>query len=94
MAPKAPDGNENVGRNSIWTNNKRLFADCYTFWLPFCVCCISFYYERLLASGNHVLPAQFSLEMGNFSFCRQLKMTKKFYKLSITLEGWGGGGNF
>ena len=46
IAPKAPYGNGNVRCHSIWTYNYRLFDDCYTFWLSFCVCCLSFYHYQ------------------------------------------------
>ena len=50
MAPKAPDGNGNERRHSKWTNTYKLLIDCYTFWLPFCVCYFSFYHGRLFIS--------------------------------------------
>ena len=50
MTSKVRDGNGNVRRHSKWTTNYRLFADCYTFWLPICVCCFSFYHGKLFTT--------------------------------------------
>ena len=60
MAPKATDGNGNVRCHLTWTNYYRLFADCYTFWLLFCVCCFSFYQGRLFIMQPKTVVCQYS----------------------------------
>ena len=51
----------------------RLFADCYTFWLPFCDCYFSFYYGSLFVGGRP------------YSACTVLTRSCQFVTLSPAL---------
>ena len=54
MAPKAPDGG--VNRCGLIL---KLFADCYTFWLPFCVCILVSVSWRIIYHPKTVFNLQF-----------------------------------
>ena len=57
----------------------RLFADCYTFWLPFCDCYFSFYYGSLFVGGRP------------YSACTVLTRSCQFVTLSPTKKDQGSG---
>ena len=59
MAPKAPDGDENMRCHSIWTNNYRLFSYFYTFGYFFVFVVLVSIMEDYLSVEDHILPAQF-----------------------------------
>ena len=50
--------------------------------------------EDYLPAEDHVLPAQFYLEIANLLFDLILSPTKNDQEILLTLEGWGGGWKF
>ena len=91
MASKALDGNGNVRRHSIWTNNYRLFSGCYTYLLSFCLCCFSFYHGRLFSSGRPYSACTVLTRNYQFVILSPTKKTKKFDLPSKGGVGEGGG---